>query len=115
MSKTLKELQASLAALDAEIAAARKAESVSALKRVHELVNEFSFTQQQLFPLNASKKKSEPKYRDEESGATWVGIGKPPAWIAGKNRDDFLIERPRADNGPYLAEMAAAAMLIRHH
>lgn len=109
MSQSLKELQASLAALDAEIEAVRKAESVAALKRVHELVNTFGFTQQQLFPLKASEKKSEPKYRDTKTGATWTGVGKPPAWIVGRNRDDFLIERPRVDEGPYLAEMAAAA------
>lgn len=109
MSQSLKELEASLAVLDAEIAAVRKAESAAALKKVHELLSDFGFTQQQLFPLKASEKKRTPKYRDEETGATWTGVGKPPAWIAGKNRNDFLIERPRADDGPYLAEMAAAA------
>lgn len=33
-----------------------------------------------------------PKYRDPASGNTWSGRGKPPKWIAGKNRDQFLIE-----------------------
>ena len=33
-----------------------------------------------------------PKYQDPKSGKTWTGVGKPPAWIAGKkNRDAFLI------------------------
>lgn len=32
-----------------------------------------------------------PKYRDPVSGQTWTGRGKPPAWIAGKDRDQFLI------------------------
>lgn len=34
-----------------------------------------------------------PKYRDPITGNTWSGRGKPPKWIAGKNRDSFLIER----------------------
>src|ERR1700730_17437987 len=34
-----------------------------------------------------------PKYRDPQSGNTWSGRGKPPRWIAGKNRDEFLIQK----------------------
>lgn len=114
MNQTLKELEASLAALDAKITTARKTESAAALNKIHELVGEFGFSVQQLFPIGTSeRKKREPKYRDDESGATWSGIGKPPAWIAGKNREDFLIvERPQSQ-GPFLAEMAAAAVRNR--
>ena len=32
-----------------------------------------------------------PKYRDPESGSTWSGRGKPPRWITGQDRDNFLI------------------------
>jgi len=32
-----------------------------------------------------------PKYRDPETGATWSGRGKPPKWIAGKDRAEFTI------------------------
>lgn len=32
-----------------------------------------------------------PKYRDPTTNATWTGRGKAPIWIAGKNRDAFLI------------------------
>lgn len=31
------------------------------------------------------------KYRDPETGATWSGRGKPPRWIAGKDREQFAI------------------------
>jgi DNA-binding protein H-NS len=34
-----------------------------------------------------------PKYRDPNSGSTWSGRGKPPKWIAGQNRDQFLIQK----------------------
>ena len=47
----LKELLAAKAALDAEIASARKIESADALRRVHALVSEFGFTSQQVFHL----------------------------------------------------------------
>jgi len=32
-----------------------------------------------------------PKYRDPETGATWAGRGKPPHWIAGKEREQLAI------------------------
>ena len=32
-----------------------------------------------------------PKYRDPETGSTWSGRGKPPKWIAGKDRTEFAI------------------------
>jgi DNA-binding protein H-NS len=38
--------------------------------------------------------KGAPKYRDPESGATWTGTGRTPNWIAGRDWDDFLIEKP---------------------
>jgi DNA-binding protein H-NS len=34
----------------------------------------------------------EQKYRDPDSGATWSGRGKEPAWIKDKDRDAFLIK-----------------------
>lgn len=110
----LKELLAAKAALDAEIATARKGESTAALRRVQELVSEFGFTMQQVFPLKPLKDKNvgEAKYQDPDTGKTWTGRGKPPTWIVGKNRDDFLIAGPTpqtAHRAPYLAEMAAAA------
>ncbi len=112
----LKELLAAKAALDLEIASARKMESADALRRVHALVGEFGFTSQQVFPLvgtgHKDKRKGEAKYRNPETGATWSGRGKPPQWILGRNREEFSIaeaDSERHQSGPYLAEMAAAA------
>jgi DNA-binding protein H-NS len=31
------------------------------------------------------------KYRDPESGATWSGLARPPAWIKDRDRSQFLI------------------------
>lgn len=106
----LNELIAAKAALDVEIAKAKKNEAGAALRRVQELVTEFGLTSQQVFPFVPAKKQGVAKYRDASSGATWTGRGKPPTWIVGKDRDDFLIDEPAQEaRGPFLAEMAAAA------
>ena len=112
----LKDLETARAKLDAEIAKAYKAESEAALVKVRELVAEFGFTAQQVFPWKLPEKKVAPKYLDEKTGATWTGRGKPPKWIIGKNREDFLVDKPvAAPRGPFLAEMAAAAAAHRGH
>jgi DNA-binding protein H-NS len=38
-----------------------------------------------------SGKKVAAKYRDPETGKTWTGRGVAPKWIAGKDREAFLI------------------------
>jgi DNA-binding protein H-NS len=58
MTKTLNALLAQRMQLDAAIAQARKEESKEALKKVHELVAEFGFTAQQVFPWRPAVKKS---------------------------------------------------------
>ncbi|MGE6340291.1 H-NS family nucleoid-associated regulatory protein [Acidovorax sp. NPDC077664] len=109
MTTTLKDLLAQRAKLDAAISEARKEAAEEALRKVHELVADYEFTVQQVFPWKPVVRKVAQKYRDEKSGATWTGRGRAPGWIAGKNRDDFLIERPKNLEGPFLAEMAAAS------
>lgn len=107
----LTELLAKKSALDEEIAKVKKSEATLALRRVQDLVSEFGFTSEQVFPLLPSKIKKQgvAKYRDSVTGATWTGRGKPPAWIVGKDRNKLLIEQNDQYEGPYLAEMAAAA------
>lgn len=85
------ELLAQKTLLDAQIAEAQKGESVQALATVHQLIAEFGFTAQQVFPWKPQPKKVAAKYRDPDTGATWSGRGKPPQWIAGKDRDNFVI------------------------
>ena len=108
MTKTLKDLLADRTALESKIAAAKKEESAEALKTVHALVGEFGFTAQQVFPWQPAKAKVAAKYLDEKTGATWTGRGKPPTWIAGKNRDHFLIEKPQRQPDPFWDGVAAA-------
>ncbi|MEN8503595.1 MULTISPECIES: H-NS family nucleoid-associated regulatory protein [Paraburkholderia] len=45
-------------------------------------------------PGNYVRGPQAPKYRDPESGATWSGRGKAPAWLAGaKDRTTYLIDK----------------------
>ena len=95
---TYRELLEQKKALDQQIAAARKAEAATALESVHALIAEFGFTAQQVFPWKGTSKKPRvpaqkvpAKYRDPATGATWTGRGKAPNWIAGKERQEFLI------------------------
>lgn len=85
------ELLAQKKLLDEQIANAKKAESEQALQTVTQLVQEFGFTAQQVFPWKPAPKKVTAKYRDPDTGATWSGRGKPPQWIAGKDREPFVI------------------------
>lgn len=85
------ELIAQKKLLDEQIANAKKAESEKALQTVLQLVQEFGLTAQQVFPWKPQPKKVAAKYRDPDTGATWSGRGKPPQWIAGKDRAPFVI------------------------
>lgn len=88
-------LLAQKAELDAQIAAAeaeRKAEGIAAARA---LITEHNLTAADVFPPAKSKGANAstvlPKYRDPATGATWTGRGKPPNWINGKDRTQFLI------------------------
>ncbi|EPD41148.1 MULTISPECIES: H-NS histone family protein [Comamonadaceae] len=83
------------AELDTRIAAVLKTEKAAAVAEVRLLVQQYQLSQQDVFPSRGVKQKGsmgEPKYRDPATGATWTGRGKPPTWIVGKDRGQFLIE-----------------------
>jgi DNA-binding protein H-NS len=110
--KSLKELLSERSALDESLTRAKRDAEVAGLRQVHELIKEFGFTAQQVFPWKASTSSTrvEAKYKNPETAETWTGRGKPPRWIVGKDRADFLIVREeRRQEGPFLAEMAAQA------
>jgi DNA-binding protein H-NS len=80
--------------LDQQIEAARQSEVSIALENVRALVADYELTQEDVFGKKKSGKVGQtvaPKYRDDATGATWTGRGKPPRWLNGKNRDDYLI------------------------
>lgn len=89
---TYKELLKQRAELDRQIEESRQRDNGAALQQVRALVAEFDLTAEDIF--GRQRKATGPvaaKYRDNATGATWSGRGKPPRWLAGKDRNEYLI------------------------
>lgn len=92
-----KDLLAQRAELEAKIEEARKQEISAAVTNIRQLVADFNLTVNDVFPagrVTRSQKSGNtvaPKYRDPATGQTWTGRGKPPRWIADKDRSQFQI------------------------
>jgi DNA-binding protein H-NS len=94
------ELKAQIAKLQAQADEARRTELNNVIEEIRSKIAEYGLTAQDLGFAAAARrgrppKKAPlpPKYQDPKSGRTWSGRGKPPNWIAGKNRDRFLISQ----------------------
>ncbi|CAN5486451.1 H-NS histone family protein [soil metagenome] len=84
----------------------RKGERAQAIAAAKELIKNHDLTASELgFSGKAASKKATgdkrnvvaPKYQDPDSGKTWTGRGKSPAWLsaqlaAGRNKQEFLIQ-----------------------
>lgn len=95
--KSYKELQAEIKALQIKAEEMRQSEIQNAIEEIRTKMSEFGITVQDL----AGSKKGragtgsgtvKPKYRNPDTGDTWTGRGKPPRWIAGKDKDQYLIK-----------------------
>ena len=99
MTLTYADLLAQRRELDAKIEAVRKEEQAGAIAKIREIVAAYELTVGDIFPSGRGAKVRAPgatstvapKYRDPATGQTWTGRGKPPKWIADKNRDEYLI------------------------
>ena len=95
--KSVEELTAEREKLDAEIKAKQDAEKASVIAQIKQVAETYGVTADELVEamggLKSKRKgvKAKPKYRDPATGVIWSGRGKEPAWIKGKNRDQFLI------------------------
>lgn len=94
--KSYKELQAEIKELQAQAEKARQAELANAIADVKAKIQEYGLTEADIFSSDKRAKKAagstvKPKYRNPETGETWTGRGKPPKWISGKNKDEYLI------------------------
>ncbi|MGF6722703.1 DNA-binding protein H-NS [Paraburkholderia sp. GAS41] len=94
------ELKAQIARLQAQADEARRTELGNVIEEIRGKIAEYGLTAQDLGFAPAARrgrppKKAPlpPKYQDPKSGNTWSGRGKPPKWIAGKNRERFLMEQ----------------------
>jgi DNA-binding protein H-NS len=97
---TYKQLTAQLEKLHKEVAVAREKEIEQAIADIREKVAEYGITAEELGFTSkrpAARKAgaatvSVPKYRNPKTGETWSGRGRAPGWLAGKNRERFLID-----------------------
>ncbi|WP_027802229.1 H-NS histone family protein [Paraburkholderia dilworthii] len=92
-----KQLTAQLEKLHKEVAAAREKEIAQAIADIKQKIAEYDLTAEELGFANntrtvARKAASVARYRNPKTGETWSGRGRSPAWLAGKNRDRYLIE-----------------------
>lgn len=76
----------------------RAAEKKAVIDQIAHILDVYSISTEELVQSLGGVKikrkgvKAPPKYRDPETGATWSGRGKEPAWIKGQDRDKFLIQ-----------------------
>ncbi|RQS06918.1 H-NS family nucleoid-associated regulatory protein [Burkholderia sp. Bp8998] len=97
-----RELKAQADELMRRVEEARLAELETVLQEVRARVAEYGLTRTQIFGRQGSAGRATrrtatvvPKYRDPDTGVTWSGRGREPAWIKGKRRERFLIEREK--------------------
>ena len=95
---TYKDLQSQIEKLQKEAEHARKSELANAIADIHAKMKEFAISAEDLG--FGSKKKAgkmvrkpvAPKYRNNDTGDTWSGRGKPPKWMAGREKAQYLIK-----------------------
>ncbi|WP_233827884.1 H-NS histone family protein [Paraburkholderia sp. ZP32-5] len=98
-----KELLAQREKLEKQIEEAKSREYAEVLNEIKQKMADYGISLSELgggrAPKGAAAKASRPragvapKYRDPDSGSTWSGRGKPPRWIAGLDREKFLIQK----------------------
>lgn len=93
-----KQLTAQLEKLHKEVAVAREKEIAQAIADIKQKVAEYDLTAEELGftterkPARKAAASAVAKYRNPKTGETWSGRGRSPSWLAGKNRERFLIE-----------------------
>lgn len=96
---TYKELLTQKKALEDQIANAMAAAKADAVNQARAIAAEYQLDELTVFGRSISRKPGAPKnapvpakYQDPETAKTWSGRGKPPLWIAGKDRAAFEIK-----------------------
>jgi len=101
VTRSYKELKEEHKKLLVEMEVAKSAEREAAILEVREKVAEFDLTEKDVFArrkrvggdATASKKtRGVPLYKHPNDGRTWTGKGPAPAWMVGKNFEEFRIQ-----------------------
>lgn len=96
---TYRELQTQIEKLQKEAENARKTELANAITEIHAKMREYGISPEDLGfgggakrkPMRPTRRPVAPKYRNNATGETWSGRGKPPKWMAGRDKAQFLI------------------------
>lgn len=96
---TYSEYQAQIADLQKKAEEVRTAELAGAKAQIKEIMVQFGLTIADIAgdkikaPKSIKTRAPVPtKYRDDATGQTWTGRGRAPTWLAGKNKEDFLVK-----------------------
>ena len=96
-TSTYKDLSAQIEKLTKQAEQVRAKEQETVIAQIHQVMGEYGITAADLglkgAPGRAPRKTVAvaPKFRDPETGATWTGRGRAPAWIAGKDRAKYAV------------------------
>lgn len=93
---TYQEYTAKIAELQALADAARKSEIAGAKEKIASIMREYGLTVNDLGGSVKTKVTKERvpvaiKYADGQ-GNTWTGRGRAPTWLAGKDKEQFLVK-----------------------
>lgn len=88
--RTYKQVKDELAALQQEAEVLRRQEAQSVLAEIQEKIKDYNFSEKEISALFRPAHRT-PKYMDPETGSTWSGRGRPPAWIAKSNNWDLFL------------------------
>lgn len=76
--------------LEREAEILRRKEMGQLIAELRAKVREHGITAEQLFGPELS---ALVRFRDPQSGRTWNGLGRPPNWIRGKDREAYRVEQ----------------------
>lgn len=90
-----KELMAQIEKLSIQAKTARHQELQAVIAQIREVMGQYGIMASDLeIKKSRSKRKvttAAVKFRDPQSGSTWTGRGRAPAWILGKDRKEYEV------------------------
>lgn len=93
---TYHEYTAKIAELQELAEAARKNELAGAKAQIAGIMKQYSLSIDDLRETKTKAVKTQStvavKYRDDATGDTWTGRGRPPRWLEGKDKNRYLIK-----------------------
>lgn len=93
---TYQEYTIKIAELQELAEAARKNELAGAKAQIAGIMKQYGLSIDDLRETKMKAVKAHSpvplKYRDDATGETWTGRGRPPRWLEGKDKDQYLIK-----------------------